>query len=737
MRRSLFAVMSGLLAAFLLAGFLGLLFRLPLVEWPAGESPLLFIAHALLPIAAFALPFGLAAIALSEARRVRGLSFWLFAGALIGVLGFVALSGGPANISPAYQNMRTVFAFVAMGLAGGFVYWWIAGRHAGRMATALAIISTGHGSEEQSQRRCWHCAIGGICMALIPLALFGWYAIYRPTPILPDSIVARAETHAGKLLSQAGLTGLALNVRDHIGHITGQAATGGQRDKEFSIATTVLAPLVGLPGVVAYLQNDIAVAADAEPLEDASRTVAAAEEAAKHMAEAEAAAKAAAQKIAEAAAAAKAAEAASMASEAKRKAEAEEAAAKTEAARVARAKSEAERLAAELDAKRKAEEQLARVAADRASEERAQEEARRIAETDAERKAVNAARAEEAAKAEAGKAQAAVAKAAAQPQAAAKVAATEPVMEPAGGPAASVDTQAACTQEFSDLFRSDTIRFGLRQTSVPDVSRDYLDKIASQAKQCPGFSIAIGGHADRSGGGDINGAVSQTRADAVRQFLITRGVSADRVSATGYGAERPFAPENTRAAYALNRRVDFGAAPTIIKRAATVPATPPPPAAAVEPKTATPPPTSPQPTISQPAAPEPVTTLPAIAAAECPGEFSRLFLSETIHFKGNSARVTPAYADFLDRLAALLKACGSYKLDIGGHTDRRGSVAANQALSDARARRVAQALVARGVTASRLKSQGFAGERPFDPGNSREAFALNRRVGFGVSLSPP
>ena len=770
MRKSVVAIISGLVLAFATAAFLGLVLRMPLTEWRISESPLLYIARALLPISAFAMPLAFAAIALSEARRVRGLPYWLFIGAVIGLLGCAVLSGGPPETRAAFQNMKAFFSLASMGLAGGFVYWWAAGRHAGRLARALIDASSGRLDESGSRRRCWRCAIAGLALSLMPLALLGWYTIYRPTPMLPQAIIAKTEADASTLLSKGGVPALAFKVTDHIGHVTGTSMDEGQRIKDFETAKAVLAPMVGVPGIVAYLQNDIAIkdqggmppgTAPAQKL-----IVADSKEAAKRQEDAGNAAKLAAQRAAEAALAAKAAEEAGQAAaaaakrktdeiqqanakaaadkaeaelqaardaEAKKKAVAQakadaerkaadeekqriaqeratfdavtaakrkaEAEARAAAEKVAEEKATAERLAADAEARRKAEEKEARLMAERAAKDRALEEARLAAEAEAERKAVAAAHAAETA---------AIAKADAEAKALAA--------------AAAKPNTATCAVEFSDLLRSDTIRFGLRSAELSAGAKAYIDQIAALAKQCPGYSLSIGGHSSRTGVAAYNAAISKARANAVRDALLARGIDAGRMQAEGYGAERPFDPANNRRAYALNRRVDLGAAPAVDR----------PMKSAVAPEIAAAAGQSP----ATPAVRDNGGSPPAkadIASAACAGEFSRLFLSETVRFNGSSARVAPIYASFLDRLAGLMSSCSKYRLTIGGHTDRRGKDAVNQRLSEARAQRVLRALVARGVPAQRIKAEGYAGQRPFDPGNSAKAFALNRRVDFGVS----
>jgi len=84
-----------------------------------------------------------------------------------------------------------------------------------------------------------------------------------------------------------------------------------------------------------------------------------------------------------------------------------------------------------------------------------------------------------------------------------------------------------------------------------------LDEIANVLKQNPQMKIVIEGHTDNVGNPRSNKILSQKRAEAVRQYLISRGISGDRLTAIGYGSERPIAPNTTEEGRAKNRRVEF------------------------------------------------------------------------------------------------------------------------------------------------------------------------------------
>ncbi len=99
----------------------------------------------------------------------------------------------------------------------------------------------------------------------------------------------------------------------------------------------------------------------------------------------------------------------------------------------------------------------------------------------------------------------------------------------------------------------------LFDTAKSDVKPQYNDEIKQVAdfmRSYPNTSAEIEGHTDSLGNHDYNVGLSQRRADAVKQVLIDKfGVSASRLSAKGYGPDRPVASNDTAETRAKNRRV--------------------------------------------------------------------------------------------------------------------------------------------------------------------------------------
>jgi len=106
----------------------------------------------------------------------------------------------------------------------------------------------------------------------------------------------------------------------------------------------------------------------------------------------------------------------------------------------------------------------------------------------------------------------------------------------------------------------------------------------------------------------------------------------------------------------------------------------------------------------------------------------RSFTLDEIQFETGSARLTPASDRQLDGLAAVLKAYGGVTVNVAGYTDNTGDAVANKRLSADRADAVKQALVSKGIAATRISDEGFGPEKPVASNDTEEGRVKNRRV---------
>jgi outer membrane protein OmpA-like peptidoglycan-associated protein len=96
-----------------------------------------------------------------------------------------------------------------------------------------------------------------------------------------------------------------------------------------------------------------------------------------------------------------------------------------------------------------------------------------------------------------------------------------------------------------------------RAVIKPGVSYKILDEVAQVLGDNPKISLEVQGHTDNAGTDAYNMTLSQSRADAVRAYLVQKGVSPARLVSKGFGFHQPLVPNTTDANRALNRRVQF------------------------------------------------------------------------------------------------------------------------------------------------------------------------------------
>lgn len=103
----------------------------------------------------------------------------------------------------------------------------------------------------------------------------------------------------------------------------------------------------------------------------------------------------------------------------------------------------------------------------------------------------------------------------------------------------------------------DGVAFPSGSSVLGPQSRARIDAVVAKLVDEPSLRIEVGGHTDNTGQAAGNVRISQARANAVRTYMISKGIAADRITAKGYGSQKPLVPNTTPANRAKNRRVEL------------------------------------------------------------------------------------------------------------------------------------------------------------------------------------
>ena len=100
----------------------------------------------------------------------------------------------------------------------------------------------------------------------------------------------------------------------------------------------------------------------------------------------------------------------------------------------------------------------------------------------------------------------------------------------------------------------DRVFFATNKSTLTTASRDTLRKQAAWMRKSKDTSVTVQGHADERGTREYNLALGERRANAVKDYLMTYGISGNRISVISYGKERPVNAGSTPLAWSQNRR---------------------------------------------------------------------------------------------------------------------------------------------------------------------------------------
>lgn len=256
--------------------------------------------------------------------------------------------------------------------------------------------------------------------------------------------------------------------------------------------------------------------------------------------------------------------------------------------------------------------------------------------------------------------------------------AAAPAPAPAPAPVLVIVPIAAKTQQYCTIL---DIQFEINSSTVQREAEEKLDTVATFMRKYPGTTAVIEGHTDEVGTSADNMRLSQSRADSMVNYLVSKGISRNRLQAVGYGETRPIADNSTQIGKRLNRRVN-----AIIACATDV---------------------------------EGIAAIPA-----------RVAMAMELDFDRNSAVVKPQYREELRKVANFLKAHPRATATVEGHTGNlQATPEAAMEISQRRAQNVVNYLVAEfGVDRTKLAAEGFGQTRRFAYNTTLEGMQDNRRV---------
>jgi peptidoglycan-associated lipoprotein len=136
----------------------------------------------------------------------------------------------------------------------------------------------------------------------------------------------------------------------------------------------------------------------------------------------------------------------------------------------------------------------------------------------------------------------------------------EPVAEPTVVPPEPVREDRISSASIDDLNRNSPLKpafFEYDSSELTAEAQKVLDENAATLKRYSTWTVTIEGHCDERGTAEYNLALGERRAVTARAYLVSLGVSADRLRTVSYGKEFPFDPGHDEASFSKNRRAHF------------------------------------------------------------------------------------------------------------------------------------------------------------------------------------
>ncbi len=249
-------------------------------------------------------------------------------------------------------------------------------------------------------------------------------------------------------------------------------------------------------------------------------------------------------------------------------------------------------------------------------------------------------------------------------------------------------------------------------------SETELNNIYKKLSDDPDLEIEIAAHTDNMGDPMVNKLLSQARAQAIKDYLIAKGVDPNRVFAVGYGGEFPVADNESEEGRNKNRRVEVITIHGLAEGFLNDPETQGyyyrgglSPFDESEAETG---------------------TAGALAAAGLPPNFKAGTKLDgvTVQFEFDDDKIQRDFYQSIDQVTDYMKKYPGVRFEVAGHTCNMGPSDYNQQLSERRVNSVVSYLSRQGVDVQKLIRRGYGEDSPLYPNDTRENRAKNRRVEF-------
>ncbi len=294
-------------------------------------------------------------------------------------------------------------------------------------------------------------------------------------------------------------------------------------------------------------------------------------------------------------------------------------------------------------------------------------------------------------------------------------------------------SQKECQEKINHLLKTHKIHFDYNKAHIKSQSYPLLNKLAEVFASCDLNHLVIAGHTDSDGSEGYNLKLSQKRADAVKVYLVKKGIKPDQVVALGYGESSPLVANDTAKHKARNRRIEFHIVSadelkkiqedyeayrikvegSKVKKQSLE---------NVKDKTQE------MGDKTQDFQEKSVPPMTAKHLVRCQNIINRILSEEKIYFTLNRKGIERASQKIAKRIAKLLKLCPNTEVTIKGYTDSIGTKEKNLEISRQKAETLKAFFIRQGVDAKRLKAEGLGETHPIADNETASGRAKNRRV---------